>query len=435
MSILSGIATVTSLLALLKKDKNVENAKAVAAAVGSVLPKDLAISDSYISFTKPFVINPITLIDESLQYDEGLPAILSTANLVFASYYTLALQADSVLGNATVRSKLDKFNPDRDFNPARGTKLSMENLALSMENFEGGLPSADKELIYSPESVIDPSDPYQRATRLEVEEIARAIEKDEDLKRKSQREAAKDARQAELDRREDEKYELEKNKSSTTVKDITPKENRNLFLGRTYGITLQEGLQTIDVSVVIRLMSSVIDQESMAHMLSLGKYAFSARDRLMRLRTGSLSLVDIFLCRDILDAHRRALRNDKAGVYHEITSRGLKNSVATLKSGQASVGTNSGIAVISSDTARDIEFKIGDKLTKASTRDRLFKALNLMILFVYDPAYGQVVMYQRGLNYATETTIRELKSGTDKVDKAADVTDLFKRIAAGDKLF
>ncbi len=428
MSILSGIATVASVLNLIRDNK--DKGKEVVDTLRKQLPENLRISDSYISFTKPFVINPLTIVDESLQYDEGLPAIMSTANLVFASYYTLALQADSVLGSATVRQKLDKFNPERDIRTA-----SMEAMNISMEAFQGGLPSLEAGVVYSEEAGVDPKDPRQRATKSDVDTIAEAIERDEQLKRKRDREDASDIRTTELNRRQDEEYTLRQSANSTDIKEVIPKENKNLFLGRTYAITLVEGLQSIDVSVVIRLMTSVIDKDSMTHMLSLGKYAFKGFDRFQRWRAGSLSFADLFLCRDILDAHRSALRNDTSGIYREITKRGINNSVAAMSSKQASVGTNSGIAVISEDTARDIEFRIGDKLDKASVRERLFQALNLMILFVYDPAYGHVTMYQRGLKYATETTIKELKGGSDKADKGADVTELFKRIAAGDKLF
>lgn len=392
MDIMSGIAAVTSVLSLLKnKDKQEEVIKEI-----SNLKHELAISDSYISFTKPFVINPLTMVDETLEYDEGLSSILSTANLVFASYYTLALQADSKLGRVSVRKKLDKFNPDR----AGG--ISLESLAISTEAFNGGLPSPDKGVVYSEEA-------YNANDALNGKKTP------EEEKKEKAKEVV--------------------DVTSTKIKDITPKNNDNLFLGRTYNVTLVEDAQSIDVQVVIRLMTEVIDQESMSHMLSLGKYAFKAIDRLKRWRVGSLSFADLFFCRDILDAHRRALKHDKSGIYHQITSRGINNAVAAMRTKQASVGTNSGIAIISEDTAREVEFRIGDKLEKASTRDRVFQALNLMILFVYDPAYGHVTMYQRGLNYSTESTIKELKGGSDKADKGVDITDLFKRIASGDKLF
>lgn len=364
-----------------------------------MLPKDLAIADSYISFTKPFVVNPITMVDQTLEFDEDLSVILSTANLVFASYYTLALQADSTLGGVNVRQKLDKFNPERKMSIP-----SMKGIMISNEAFYAGLPSLESGVQYSEEAVIDPTDPKSQ------------LKEEVDLLELKKRQA-----------------ELTSNKAE--IKDITPKENKNLFLGRTFSVTLQEGVETINITVVIRLMTEVIDKESMVHMLSLGKYAYRAIDRFKRWRTGTISFADLFLCRDILDAHRRALKHDQSGIYRDITNRGLNNAVAALQSKQASVGTNSGIAIISEDTARDIEFRIGDKLDKASVRDRVFQSLNLMLLFVYDPAYGHVTMYQRGLNYSSESTIKEMKGGTDKADKGADISELFKRIASGDKLF
>lgn len=405
MSIISGIGTVASLLSLLKSKK--DNPKETYNDIKKMLPKDLAIADSYISFTKPFVVNPITMVDQTLEFDEDLSVILSTANLVFASYYTLALQADSTLGGVNVRQKLDKFNPERKLSVP-----SMEGMMISNEAFYAGLPSLENGVQYSEEAVIDPL----LNTGRDATDPKSQLKEEVDLLELKKKQA-----------------ELTSNK--TEIKDITPKENKNLFLGRTFSVTLQEGVETINISVVIRLMTEVIDKESMVHMLSLGKYAYKAIDRFKRWRTGTISFADLFLCRDILDAHRRALKHDQSGIYRDITKRGLNNAVAALTSKQASVGTNSGIAVISEDTARDIEFRIGDKLDKASVRDRVFQSLNLMLLFVYDPAYGHVTMYQRGLNYSSESTIKEMKGGTDKADKGADISELFKRIASGDKLF
>src|SRR5690606_15487449 len=114
-------------------------------------------------------------------------------------------------------------------------------------------------------------------------------------------------------------------------------------------------------------------------------------------------------CQDLIDDHRRNLLRDKSGNYQRTLERRNKNRLTAVITGTPSLATASNLYVISEQTAKELENKIGGKLMDFKTRESVFKETYGMILTVVDTEWEQVTMFHRSIDAPTMFSIKELK--------------------------
>jgi len=93
---LTGLDALSSLMTTMQKAQQINKA------------------DSYISYTKPARVEPITLIDDDCMYSELMPDLLQTLLSTFSAYYLQAFALSVNVGNINVVKHLEKLNPNRD---------------------------------------------------------------------------------------------------------------------------------------------------------------------------------------------------------------------------------------------------------------------------------------------------------------------------------
>ena len=327
-------------------------------------------TDSLIAYTQDCRVEPITLIDEKVMYLPYLGDILQTANSIFAGYYLQAVSLDAVVGNIQVLKRLDKFNPTRS------------PYLHSFEDFKDGLPKFGVEAYDAMMNKTTPDAKIEEATG----------------KSKFDSKAVKDA--------------------------------NNLAVGKLIEVTLTHNDQTMVLPIAIRLNTKTIDNQSLLHILGNSKDNKSQKERYHGWKSGELQFWrDIVLCEDLVKAHRTTLAKDKSGIYAEMMKRRNNNAVATVMSKELSVATASAITIISDSTRKELEYQIGGKLSDFRTRERIFSDTYMMLMFVVDAEYEHVTIYHRGMNVATDMSVKEMKIA-GKNDSSM-ITDVLKAFVSG----
>jgi hypothetical protein len=185
----------------------------------------------------------------------------------------------------------------------------------------------------------------------------------------------------------------------------------NLSTGKLIEVTLEDGNKKATFPIMVRVISTIVASGTLVHILADGSRWFAtAKERYHAWRAGQLEFIrDLILCQDLIDEHRKALLQDKTGVYREILDRRSSNAAASFLSGNPSIATASNILILSAQTAKQVESEIGGRFNDKRVRDRMFDKTYVMLMVVVDVEWEQVTIYHRGIATPTELSLRELK--------------------------
>tara|TARA_A200000159_G_scaffold51435_1_gene47455 strand:+ start:907 stop:1956 length:1050 start_codon:yes stop_codon:yes gene_type:complete len=204
----------------------------------------------------------------------------------------------------------------------------------------------------------------------------------------------------------------------------------NLAVGKLFEVNVGTGDQKVTIPMSVRLNVKDINAQGLVHILAAGVKDNSAKERFYRWRAGELTFIkDLILCQDIIDARRQAMLEDKTDTLARIEKRRNKNRLSGILSGKASLNDASGIVVISSETAADVEKEIGGKLSKFKHREALFKNAFVMLMVVVDTEWERVTIYHRGIEDESELSYRDLQTANKR--SGPDVVELLKAFQAG----
>ena len=448
-------------------------------------------TDSLIEYTQPARVEPIVMIGGDCLFTEALPLVQQSVLSLFAGYYLQAVAINASVGKVSVHKTLDKLNPTRspsnailtgdlwlmaeeayvDRLPIPGDvrtiadRLSFEEMGrdeiaeaqlklnyskfdfdANKYYFEKGLKEADvRRRIQEADRNYELNlKQYSRQEaeamrRVELEEQRIINEKDKDafLREQAGIKNLNDKERLELDRAranlDKKRYEDDLKRSSfgfgnDTVK--TLKEIADLSVGKIFMVDIEDGLHRLQLPVSIRLMASSLPPKQLVHILSHDSKDTSVKERFHAWRSGRLEFWrDIVACSDLIDAHRDTIMKDKTGIYSDILKRNRTNQFAALLSGDPSIATASNIAIISDDTASQIEDEIGGRLHDFKTRQKIFAKTYLMFLVVIDKQYERVTFYHRGINQATELGVRDLKAS--QKGNGPDVSEILRAYTMG----
>lgn len=337
-------------------------------------------SSSLIEYTQPARAEPITLVDERFILLPYANDIMQSVLSIFAGYYLQAAAISSTMNNVKVIEMLERLNPSRS--PAENAGLFIGEVTLANESYQFRLPNVLKirhsleSNGYPDEDEAEPSMTFARDTRL-------------------------------------------------TAQSVT-----NLAVGMLLEVNFEVDGKKMTVPVSIRLLTSAITPDSLNHILSYAHQDKSVKERLYGWMAGDKETVnDMMLCNDLIDAHRKALMDDKSGVYREILRRRNGNRISAIFSGNPSVSTASNVAILTADTAAELQTKLGGSLDKFAIRENIFKNTYMMLIVVVDTRFEQVTIYHRGIHLPTHLSVKEMKNASKS--GGPDVSEILKAYQLG----
>ena len=368
-----------------------------------------AAEGSLIEYTAVLRNEPIVMLEDSLVHQAATSDVLKFLTNLFAGYYLQAVAITNNIGNVNVMQVLDRLNSKRDvlanakaefvskesFTPrpqlTLKPQISKESAALmypafyrkSLESYDVGLES----------TVLDNKDGNASNTK---------------------------------------KNDLVDIQSSGKDAVKSMAEAPNLATGKVFEVVIENEGKRAAIPVSVRLNPLGCTPALIQEILSLGDVRNSTIERFYRWREGELEFInDLILCNDLIEKHYALLKADKHGIYKDILKRRRANRLSALITQSTSLATASSMAIITEDTASEIQLAIGGKLSDPKVRSSVFSRCSLMFLVVIDPEMQFLRIYHRGIAYPMEMTFGEVKNQAK--GNGPDVMELLKAFSAGQR--
>lgn len=331
--------------------------------------------------TKLTRVEPLTIISRDLINLEYMPDVTQTLLSIFSGYYLQAVSMLTQVNDVEVVRILDKLNPDRDetgfllterYSPANE---SLRNLVL--ENYKYSLPTHSSLALEGPSE--DNTKYLNEISSLSAGKLLNV--------------------------------EICYNKSTGVSED-------------------DKKASTVVIPVSVRLMASVIPNSTIAHMLAFKTEDNSAVERFHAWRSGRIGFFkDLIFCQDLIDEYKKAMIGDDNGTMLEIMRRVNNSKKYGLLSKNPSLVSASNLFVMSEEVAREVESKLGGKLTNPNIRKKAFENTYAMIIAVVDREWERVNFYSRGINAYSDFSIKEVKAANK--GKGPDIAEILKSFNMG----
>lgn len=349
---------------------------------------------SLASFTKATRVEPIALIDSSIAHQPWMGDIILATSSIFTGYYLQAVALTSTaINGVSVLKVLDPLNPDRDTvgNAIKGWgEIKSDSIVstLSHESYTLALPRPGKPIAV-PVSLKEPGK-------------SPSLEND--------------------------------NNTSLNVSDSRPfqrlTDESRLSVGRVFNVKISQGENTFEVPVMVRIISTIVQQDVLTHILGNNKRKNSFSERIHMWRAGQLQFIrDIIMMQDLIDEHKKLLNKDSSGVYSEIMRRRRNNSVNEILTGNVSIGAASNIVVISKRTAQAVEKMGNGRIADYAFRQAIFTDSYMLLMVVVDEEMERVSIYHRDNKIPTQMSLKELKNSNK--GSGPDVMEILKAYQLG----
>jgi len=333
--------------------------------------------------TKLTRVEPLAIISKDCLNLDYMPDISQALLSIFSGYYLQAISLLTNVNDVEVVRILDKLNPDRD---STGwllsdsiSKESINNLVL--ENYKYSLPT--------------------------INSVA-----------------------------------LEGDKGDKHGQDIQSlNEVSNLSVGKMLNVTIaynktdevgnkSSEVSSIKIPVSVRIMASIIPNATISNILALKTESNTLTERYHAWRSGRISFIkDLIFCQDLIDEHKKAMITDESGTVQEIMRRVNNSKKFGLLSKNPSLVSASNLFVISEEVAREVESKLGGKLSNPRIREKAFENTYAMIIAVVDREWERVTFYSRGISTSTNLSVKEIKQASK--GKGPDIMDILKSYNLG----
>ncbi len=204
----------------------------------------------------------------------------------------------------------------------------------------------------------------------------------------------------------------------------------NLCVGKQLEIVLEDQGNKAVIPVTVRLAVNTVDTESMIHNLTLGGRQMTGKERAHRWQEKELALLgDILFVEDIIKQHRRALIKDKTGFFQDTLKRRRENRLSAIASGSASIADASSMVVLTSRTVKEIESRLGGKLSNMKVRQQLFNETAIMLMVVVNDDWGKVTVYHNSIDLPTTLSLTEVKNAAK--GSGPDIGEILKAYQLG----
>lgn len=213
----------------------------------------------------------------------------------------------------------------------------------------------------------------------------------------------------------------------------------NLAVGKMLNVEIvvspdgAEKVVTRKIPVNVRLAVKPVSSVSMKSIMVTNEKDTSLTERYHEWRAGSISFWrDLVLCQDLIDEYRKALHNDPTGAAAEIARRKAMNKKVGALSQNPSLAVASSIFVMSATVAKEVEQRLGGRLSKSSIRSKLFQESTGMIIAVIDEEYERVTFYIRGIEQSTDVSFSQVSKAAGKDSgKGPDVASIMNSLKQG----
>lgn len=326
--------------------------------------------------TKLSRVEPLTIVSRDCSNLDIMPDVLNSLTNIFTSHYLRAISILTKVNDVEVVRLLDKLNPDRD---SAGFLLA-ESLAnesyrtLALENYKHSLPMRGVAV-------------------------------------------------------------LEADRSSSIVT-----ENANLSVGKEVEVDLgfktENGEQkSVKLPINIRLAARIATNPTIRSLLAKNHNDTSMFERIHDVRSGRIEFVrDFVFCQDLIDEQKRMAISDDSGTVQEIMRRVANSKKFGVLTKNPSLATAANIYVITEEMAREVEAKLGGKMSNIKTREKMFENSYAMVVTVIDREYEEVHFYVRDVSAGMSLTFKELKAFS-KGNKGPDIADMLKAFQMGAPAF
>lgn len=334
--------------------------------------------------TKLTRVEPLVIFSKDCVSLEYMPDVANSLLSIFSGYYLQAVSILTRVNDVEVVRILDKLNPDRDETGFLLTEqISRESLDnLCLEAYKFSLPTD------------------------------RTNDKPPILK------------------------DLATKENVTTIVDAS-----NLSVGKLLNVEISYSKdrgeyeapedRVVRIPVSVRLMSSIIPNNSITRLLTYKSEDNSLVERFHAWRSGRIGFIkDLIFCQDLIDEYKRASIGDETNTLQEIVRRVNNSKKYGLLTKNPSLVSASNIFVITEEVAREVENKLGGKLSNANIRQKAFDNTYAMIIAVVDREWERVTFYTRGMAASTDLSIKEIKSA-NKNGKGPDILDVMKSFNQG----
>lgn len=352
-------------------------------------------------------VNPITLVDSTLKYDERLNDSLHVfVNLYAAIYLQSVALSNTTVGGTQIIKRLEKLNPT--------------NSTLSV-----GLEGLQEDLTGEPAGIVS-----QILPEGEVFDLPSM----ESLKLPLPMFSMEAAQGAERGEKSGDPVSGAKGSTDTLASGDIKEALRDvpeLAVGKMFSVSLKADGEVHSIPVSIRLATTVASQASLLRAM---QHRFSsletALERKVKYKSGAITgFMDRLLCRDMVREHYKNLISDKDGVYAKMSPEKSKSYMKALLTGEVTIAQASNILIISADTAQRLEGLTGGKLRDKNYRDRMLESTGIMLLGVIDPMDDSITIYVDNLDSEQLVSGRNL-SKTSKKD-GPDVGDVLRMLVEG----
>lgn len=337
--------------------------------------------------TKLTRVEPLTIISKDCLNLEYMIDINQSLLSIFAAYYLQAVSVLTKVNDVEVVRILDKLNPDRD----ETGFLFEESSSISNESYR---------------NMVTESYSYSLPTKRVI-----ATEADDDRDKASR---------GDVD-----------SKNFDRIAELS-----NLSVGKLLNVEISYSKKDdggctedrkIKIPVAVRLIASVIPNASIIQLLASITDDTSLTERWFAWRSGRISFIrDLIFCQDLIKEAKKAIIEDETNTMQEIVRRVNNNKKYGLLTKNPSLASASNLFVISEEVARELENKLGGRLSNAKVRQRAFDNCYAMIICVVDREWERVTFYTNGINQASDFSIKELKNASK--NKGPDIADIVKSL-------
>lgn len=320
-------------------------------------------------------VEPLMVVSRDCQQLEIMPDVAQTILSMFCGYYLQAFDMMMKVRDVEVLRTLDRLNPDRD---STALMLSTEQMrtTMSMETYTYALPGT---------------------ARLAGEEINNR-----------------------------ENIKMLNEMSSLSVGRVI---NVTMDYTKDNGEMEDSEDKCVSLPITVRLIASGLNNSSILSILAEKTEDHSLTERYYAWRAGRLAFIrDLIFCQDMIDEHKKAAMKDETGTIQEIARRVTNAKTFGLLTKNPSMVSASNIFVITEENARELEARMGGKLSNSKVIQRVFDNTYAMIVAVIDRGADRVVFHIRGINTPCDVSFREVKASSKK---GSDVADIVRSLTMG----
>ena len=381
-------------------------------------------------YTKALRVEPIVLIDQSVESLPYTEDILKTCLTMFSAYYLQAIAISVNVGKVDVARMFDHLNPERGMSGG----WTMEGINLvNPDIYQSGLPKINFTSLGN--EGISNSDVEK------IKRVADLVASDKPIKDNVDVKYNEDENKLEFsvpgskdnpDGRDGLTELNNKNFSSTRVdkKGYEVLEKPDLIVGNILDVQIESNGHRATIPITVSLLPSVIRSDVLVHILSKNERDLGIQERYHELMAGQIKFwKDLVLCQDLIDEHKATLMKDKSGQYQEILKRRQKNRAAAYRTGRQSVADASNIVIMSTASSAKFEAACGGRLKDFRVRQRVFEETYLMLMVVIDPEWEQATIYHRGIALPTTVSVKAMKQNNKK--GGVDVGEILKAYQLG----